>query len=1262
MWFSRSLLVFCFGLFAIVAQTLLFREYINAFDSNDLAVGIFFGSWFAWVGAGAWCCYRRKRPVEWGAVRFLAFAYLPAFGVEVALILYIRDLAAVKDYEVFPLQSMCLWSLLVNAPVSLVTGALFLAACRWLKDSCPLPVAFVFVIEALGSFGGGLGATFLLASGMTLVTISLIAALVLSCAICHTDFCHSRRLWTGVIPALILACLALGWQDRLEHGIRLAKWQRLYPAASYLGVFHTPQSEYLYGVYRGQWLIVREGSVWDALPAGEAESAVVAVHLCQNPGARRVLLIGSGLGICQKFLTLPHIEKIVWAHTDPAYASALTFLPRSADDRRLVALRQDAREFLRHCHKEFDIVVVNLPDATSAILNRYATVEFFRQVQNALADGGIVGVRASSGENAIGEELANLGASTERTLLEVFSHCALKPGEETWFIAADHDGISDDPAVLAGRFDSIAGAEAVLPSAHIRTLYVQERAEAARQAYRAVELPDSLLLNRDRRPLAHLYGLLVAARRSDAPITRFIRALSLAGIWPFLVPVAVFAVLRVLYLLVRPPSGEPSGFDPVFLVLSTGGVAIATVIVLMYLYQTVMGSLYLYAGFMSSLFMVGLSAGGTAANFCLSREARPQFLSLAVIAVHLAFLYWVGGTPLEEWRISSFTLAFAGSGLCAGAYFPIAASLFKSMGKDTGEAAVNLEVSDHLGAALGGFVTSLIAMPVLGTQATLVVIGAVLSANAPIAIVHLAQSGPALYSRAPLYRRRRIGYVLFGAAAIAVFCSNLLFCHQSPAPEVEMRFLAEGMRAEREKIILARGEFPYFKLYDSGGEFQGYVFSSADLAPEVTGYGGKISLAVRTDAAGNLTAFHVLRSQETPAYLALLAEWLKNLPGKNVFGKNPFASVDAVSGATMSSKAILSAIEKSGQRFAASALGQEKAAERNSAWSDLLPDPEGTYLMAALLIALILVYLGSGRDRTVFLCSTLLVGGVLLNTQFSSIQVLGLLSWQFPQVSLSGPFLLIVAVPFSAFLFGNVYCGYVCPFGALQELSGYLLPGKIKPASSGPSAYNARFIKYVLLFVLVASYFLYRRQPSLAADPLVEVFSRARREAITAAAGIALLCSLFYFRFWCRFLCPAGAFLSLVGARPLLKRLLPERPFHNCEYGITAHAQIDCLVCDRCRHAPEVMQEEVLLPGARKFGYLLPLAVAVALVICAISASRWGDAPGVAATPGNTPSESAPALQPLGSPRDVDLEKIRSMIRHKKLSDHEAMFYKKLEK
>ena len=199
------------------------------------------------------------------------------------------------------------------------------------------------------------------------------------------------------------------------------------------------------------------------------------------------------------------------------------------------------------------------------------------------------------------------------------------PGDNSWFIVSDSNNLTGDPGILRERFASIPNAANVYPPNGLLSIYLPDRAAKAFDAYNAVDLPAEHLLNRDSRPLANLYALLLAAKQSDAPVTLFFKHLLLAGLPVFLVPVIIYVILRLIFILTSPAASKPSTFDFTFLLFSTGVVGIGVVIVLMYLYQTRFGSLYLHIGAISSMYMAGLAAGATIANRLLQRKYVRKF-------------------------------------------------------------------------------------------------------------------------------------------------------------------------------------------------------------------------------------------------------------------------------------------------------------------------------------------------------------------------------------------------------------------------------------------------------------------------------------------------------------------------------------------------------------------------------------------------------------------------------------------------------------
>ena len=153
---ARTFLIFSYGLFTIAAQTLLFREFITTFEGNDISVGIFFGSWFLWVGFAALLVYKAKAVANklLKYIEFLFLCYLPAFILQAILIIQARELAGVEPYELLSIRDILLLSIVINAPVSVITGMLFPLACRWVQQGEKLPVSRGYRIEAAGSFRG----------------------------------------------------------------------------------------------------------------------------------------------------------------------------------------------------------------------------------------------------------------------------------------------------------------------------------------------------------------------------------------------------------------------------------------------------------------------------------------------------------------------------------------------------------------------------------------------------------------------------------------------------------------------------------------------------------------------------------------------------------------------------------------------------------------------------------------------------------------------------------------------------------------------------------------------------------------------------------------------------------------------------------------------------------------------------------------------------------------------------------------------------
>jgi hypothetical protein len=262
-------------------------------------------------------------------------------------------------------------------------------------------------------------------------------------------------------------------------------------------------------------------------------------------------------------------------------------------------------------------------------------------------------------------------------------------------------------------------------------------------------------------------------------------------------------------------------------------------------------------------------------------------------------------------------------------------------------------------------------------------------------------------------------------------------------------------------------------------------------------------------------------------------------------------------------------------------------------------------------------------------------------------------------VGLNIAFLMVVVLPCLVLLVGNIYCGYLCPFGALQELVGSLRPRRLVTHPEKGLWRYARGVKYVLLFLVVAVFALTLDTALASSDPLVTVFSGELRAGLLTLVVLILVLSFVYDRFWCRNLCPAGAFLSILNGVQAVKRLAPVGNYKMCMYGVRSLRDLDCICCDRCRH---LKQEEstrikaaLALPSTRRRGLVFLIAVGLLAVFFVRETVTTWHVQRLAALTGRTAAGAA------GRPRDVDMAKLEALIRDRHLSEREAMFYKPVE-
>lgn len=102
------------------------------------------------------------------------------------------------------------------------------------------------------------------------------------------------------------------------------------------------------------------------------------------------------------------------------------------------------------------------------------------------------------------------------------------------------------------------------------------------------------------------------------------------------------------------------------------------------------------------------------------------------------------------------------------------------------------------------------------------------------------------------------------------------------------------------------------------GKVLGYAVNSTDYTKDVRGFRGPVPVLIVTDKAQKVKKVAILENHETPQYLSKIAKagLLDKWNGKTIKQLNS-TEVDAVTGATFSSKAIIKNVQTMGKKASA---------------------------------------------------------------------------------------------------------------------------------------------------------------------------------------------------------------------------------------------------------------------------------------------------------------------------------------------------------
>jgi NosR/NirI family nitrous oxide reductase transcriptional regulator len=153
-----------------------------------------------------------------------------------------------------------------------------------------------------------------------------------------------------------------------------------------------------------------------------------------------------------------------------------------------------------------------------------------------------------------------------------------------------------------------------------------------------------------------------------------------------------------------------------------------------------------------------------------------------------------------------------------------------------------------------------------------------------------------------------------------------------------------------------------------------------------------------------------------------------------------------------------------------------------------------------------------------------------------------------------------------ALAFGRVFCAGVCPFGALQELTGFMPVKLPKPVESIMAAIPFIYLAAAVLFASTGNQFIICRY-----DPFIGIFRLNATYTMIIFGTLLLLAGIFINRPYCRYLCPYGVLLGIFSR------------FAGKHLTITPAECTDCRLCE------ESCPYDAILPAVSNSGDENPL-------------------------------------------------------------------------
>jgi len=727
--------IFLIGFTAMTAQIIFMREFLIVFYGNELSIGFILASWLMGGAIGSYILGRFSdrislRPRAFSLCQLIISFILPLDIIAIRLIRLALGMNPGEIAAFFPILAS---SFVVLAPICIILGFMFSMGCRIYESEAKggaKTIGRVYLIESIGAMAGGAIVSFVLIQLFNSMSIAAFLSLLNALTALLLTFKEKRKYLlsaaAGIVFMSIVAIWAFnGWRYLDEYSLK-KEWKGYDLVVSknsiYGNVAVTKSGGEISFFDNGLHLY----TVPDKLTSEEATHYALLEH----PDPKRVLLIGGGAGGLMEEVLKHPTAKVDYVELDPLIVKmALQYLDKNSRaplrDKRVTIINTDGRFFVKAAKERYDCVIIDLGDPYTAQLNRYYTLEFFKEAARILKGGGVISFGVTSSENYISKELNDFLSSIYATLKKVFPSVVIMPGDTAYFLASNEkDLLTYDYHIMMER-----ARKRGLDLKYVREYYLFSKLSAQRISYMedAVKKGGGIKINRDLRPISYYYDIVFwSSRFRDSLFSKILKSATGKRVWGIAI---IFYISLLLFGGAARRRKDPVKSIVLLAVLGAGFTGLAFQVLVMISFQIIYGYLFYKLGIILTFFMAGLAAGSLTAIRALSKlkNGRLAFIitqyAICAYPLILPVFLWTtlnSKSALVSWLGSNvlFLILPAMAGFVGGFQFPLANKLYLAGEEGIGKAAGLTYGVDLFGSCIGAILTGAILIPILGIPQT----------------------------------------------------------------------------------------------------------------------------------------------------------------------------------------------------------------------------------------------------------------------------------------------------------------------------------------------------------------------------------------------------------------------------------------------------------------------------------------------------------------------------------------------------------------